>query len=97
MLSKRNFKAKDEVEITFENDANGASEVALVSEITNWEPVEMKKYRGVWRTKVRAPKNGEFQFRYLVDGSNWANDEAADAYVPNNVTGDNNSVVKTYE
>ena len=97
MIKKRFFKTLDEVELTFEFDANGAEEVALVSEISDWQPVEMKKYRGVWRAKLRAPKNGEFQFRYLIDGSTWANDEAADAYVANNVTGDDNSVVKTYE
>jgi hypothetical protein len=33
------------------------------------------------------------QFRYLVDGQNWINDDAADKYVPSGVSADFNSVV----
>lgn len=95
MLEKKFFKTKDEVEITFVIDANGAESVALVTEINGWEPIAMAKSKGAFRTKLRAPKDGEYHFRYLVDGTVWRNDAAADAYVPNGVDGDN-SVVKTY-
>ena len=36
----------------------------------------------------------EYQFRYLVNGTSWQNDAAADKYVPN-AYGDDNSVVVT--
>ena len=36
------------------------------------------------------------QHRYLVDGQMWANDEAADAYAPNEF-GSDNSIVNTFE
>jgi 1,4-alpha-glucan branching enzyme len=95
MLKKKFFKTKDEVEITFVFDANGAKSVELVTEINGWEPIEMAKSKGAFRTKLRAPKGGEYQFRYRVDGAEWQNDEAADAYVPNGIDGDN-SIVKTH-
>ena len=70
----------------------------MVCENNDWEPVTMKqaKKAGPFKVKIRLPKNGEFQFRYFVDDSYWANDESADAYWPNEF-GDTNSVVNTYE
>jgi len=95
MLKKKYFKTKDEVEITFEHEDGQAEQVALVSEANEWEPVKMTKRKkdGVFYTKVRLPKDGEFQFRYLVDGQNWVNDNEADAYVANEYGGQNAVVV----
>jgi hypothetical protein len=44
---------------------------------------------------VRVPKEGQFQFRYLINGETWENDEAADAYWANGYDADN-SVVFTF-
>ncbi len=99
MITKKFFKTKDECEVTFVYDNESASEVALVAEFNAWEPVAMKQAKKAgspFRVKARMPKNGEFQFRYLVDGSYWANDDGADAYWPNEF-GDTNSVVNTIE
>jgi 1,4-alpha-glucan branching enzyme len=99
MLTKKFFKTVDECEVTFEYENESAAEVTLVGEFNGWEPVPMKnakKADSSYRAKVRLPKNGEFQFRYYVDGSYWANDAAADAYWPNEF-GDSNSVVNTHE
>jgi 1,4-alpha-glucan branching enzyme len=96
MLKKKYFKTKDECEVTFEYDAEGAKTVALVSELNGWDPIKMSKRKkdGAFTTKVRFPKNGEYQFRYLVDGENWDNDSEADAYVANE-HGSENSIVST--
>ena len=95
MLKKKFFKTKDECEVTFEVNAENADQVALVSEHNGWEPIEMKQAKnGPFRAKVRLPKDGEFQFRYLVDGETWQNDEAADAYLTNE-HGSENSVIST--
>lgn len=95
MLTKKYFKTKDECEVTFELEASDAQEVALVSEANDWEPLTMKKARdGAFRAKIRLPKGSQFQFRYLVDNDSWHNDEAADAYWPNEY-GSQNSVVST--
>jgi hypothetical protein len=45
--------------------------------------------QGTFRTKQRFPKQRQIQFRYLVDGATWINDEAADAYWPNGLGGEN--------
>ncbi len=49
---------------------------------------------GTWKVKLRLPVDSEIQFRYLASGGAWINDEAADAYVPND-HGTENCVVHT--
>ena len=95
MLKKRFFKTKDECEVTFELDADAAERAELVCEINGWQPVVMKKARkGPFRTKMRFPKEGSFEFRYLVDERSWINDAEADAFRPNGM-GDENGVLST--
>jgi 1,4-alpha-glucan branching enzyme len=97
MLKKKFFKTKEECEVTFEFAIEEATEVALVGEFNNWEPIAMKKAKSKnapFKAKVRLPKDGKYQFRYLVDQTVWANDEAADAYWAND-QGTDNSVVFT--
>ena len=95
MLKKRFFKTIDECEVAFEYASESASQVALLCEVNNWEPIPMKKNKqGVFRTRVRFPKESEFQFRYLIDGEVWENDSGADAYHQNE-HGSENGVVST--
>jgi len=99
MLKKKYFKTKDECEVTFEVENDGAKSMALVSEANEWKPVKMSKRRkdGKFYTRIRLPKEGQFQFRYLVDGENWMNDSEADAYVANEFGGRNSVVVTSRE
>ena len=97
MLSKRYFKTIDEVEVTFEIERPQADKAEWVAESTDWSPIEMKRAnrgKGPWRLRVRLPKGRPVQFRYLFDEQVWENDEAADAYWPNEM-GTDNSVVLT--
>jgi 1,4-alpha-glucan branching enzyme len=96
MLRKKYLRTKDECEVTFELESEDAEDVALVSESNGWQPVKMSRRRkdGVYYAKLRLPNESQFQFRYLVDGHNWVNDSAADAYVANEF-GSKNSVVVT--
>ncbi|VAW31235.1 hypothetical protein MNBD_CHLOROFLEXI01-5371 [hydrothermal vent metagenome] len=95
MLKKKFFKTKDECEVTFEVNVEDAKNVALVCEHNGWEPIQMKQSKkGPFRTKIRLPKEGQFQFRYLVDGQTWHNDKTADTYLPNEHGGEN-SVIST--
>ncbi len=90
MLKKRFFKTKDDCEITFEIEAEGAEQVELVCESNGWQPIAMKRVkRGPFKTRVRLPKDARYQFRYRVDGQRWINDDAADAYWPNEFGGRN--------
>lgn len=97
--SKRFFKTKDEVEVTFEMDRADLETVDWACEINEWSPVPMKRSdrgKGPFRIKIRLPKDAAIQFRYRFDGREWENDEAADAYWPNDF-GSDNSVVFTHE
>ena len=54
----------------------------------------MKKMKsGEFKTTVDLEKGQNYEFRYLIDGNKWANDWEADAYVPNMMTFEENSVV----
>ncbi len=96
MLKKKYFKTKDEYEVTFEFETDDAQDVALVIDAHDWQPVDMEKRKkdGVYVARVRLPKDGQYQFRYLVNGQSWYNDPAADTYVANEY-GSENSVVMT--
>ncbi|RMG97327.1 MAG: 1,4-alpha-glucan branching protein [Chloroflexi bacterium] len=95
MIKKRFFKTKDECEVTFEYKPEQAKTIAVVCEANGWRPVAMTQRKdGTFKVKMRLPKGQTFQFRYLIDENRWANDEAADNYVPNEY-GEQNSVVST--
>lgn len=96
MFEKRPFKTRDEVEVTFAIDRPEAVTAEWLADINGWKPIPMKRSgrKGPFKLKTRLPKNADIQFRYLFDGIEWDNDEAADAYWPTDV-GVDNSVVST--
>ena len=55
MINKRFFKTKDEVEVTFELEAQEANSVSIVADFLDWEATPMKKLaKGkVFKFKVR--------------------------------------------
>jgi 1,4-alpha-glucan branching enzyme len=90
MLKKRFFKTKDECEVAFELDLEDAKRVDLLCDSNGWEPIAMKKAKnGSFRARIRLPKEEGFQFRYLVDGNAWLNDDDADDYRYNEFGGRN--------
>ena len=52
----------------------------------------MRKVKGAYTRTLDLETGIEYQFRYRFDGEIWENDEAADSYVPNGVSGDNSVV-----
>jgi 1,4-alpha-glucan branching enzyme len=96
VLTKRVFKTKDETEVTFAFSQEGAKTVDLVADFNSWQPVPMKfnNKKKIFTTKARLPNNASFHFRYLLNGMEWENDHAADAYIANSF-GSDNSVVLT--
>lgn len=99
-ISKQYLKTKPLCKVTFTLPADRgipAEQVALLGEFNNWDPaaLPMKKSKsGDFTATVNLEKNKEYQFRYLVNGGTWLNDEAADSYQPSQVSYDNNSVVR---
>jgi len=96
MISKRYFKTKDEVDVTFKTSTVGPVEgVSLLCDFNGWNPIPMRAItKRTWKKTVRLPIDGEFQFRYLLTEGTWFNDDAADGYRPNE-HGTDNCIVRT--
>ena len=96
---------KTKVRVTFELPAElaqNAENVFLAGDFNEWDetatPMDRKvdKKSGKRFTLTLDLTLGkEYQYRYLLDGTNWQNDWDAEKYVPNPFSGDN-SVVLTY-
>lgn len=88
----------DKVSVTFELPATvWANQVAVVGEFNGWDPTAhplQQERDGTWRLSVQLDRHRRYQFRYLLNGTQWFNDWAADDYVPNR-SGGFNSVVST--
>lgn len=100
-LTKRFLKTKPVCKVTFtvsSEMADGAKKVGLVGEFNDWnmkKPIAMKGYKnGSFKATVDLETGKSYQFRYLLDGSTWQNDDLADAYVPTGVSDEENSVVE---
>ena len=97
-LTKKFLKSKPVCKVTFKVPAEmvpNASHVAVVGEFNDWneEGIQLKALKnGSFSGTVDLEKGREYQFRYLIDGSSWENDDEADKYVPTPF-GTENSVV----
>ena len=97
MLKKQYLKSKPLCKVTFYTpSAIAAESVYLVGDFNNWDeeatPMELMK-DGRFRVTLSLETGKEYQFRYLVDKTEWHNDWEADKYVPNPFSGDNSVVV----
>ena len=98
MLKKQWLKTKSQCKVTFYTQADLQAEtVHLVGDFNNWDeqatPMESLK-DGRFKMTLTLESGKEYQFRYLVNRTEWHNDWEADKYVPNPFTGDN-SVLTT--
>lgn len=96
MLTKKFFKTKDEAQVTFELTRSDVTSALLIADFNDWQAIEMKfnKKTKSFKTQIRLPKGKTFHFRYLLNNSEWVNDDQADQYIPNEF-GSENSVVST--
>lgn len=98
-IKKQFLKTKDVCKATFTltpKEVDNASTVNIVGEFNNWSETEtpLKKFKnGNFKTTLNLVKGEKYQFKYLVDGSKWINDEAADMYLPNNFSEENSVVI----
>jgi len=98
-LVKQFSKSKPVCKVTFTLPSEvvvDAKKVAVLGDFNEWSSTAtlLKKQKdGQYKASVELPVGSEFQFRYLIDESNWINDEAADKYVANEFTTDNSVVV----
>lgn len=97
MLEKKYLKSKDKMKITFTFPASLEAEtVNLVGAFNDWSETDLPMKRrkdGSFTLSIELPQGRDYEFRYLVNGSEWHNEWEADAYIPNPYSGDN-SVLK---
>lgn len=95
MIAKRQMlKTKPACKVTFQFSAD-AKHVALVGEFNGWNEAStpMKKNTaGVFSVAIELETGREYQYRYLLDGNNWMNDDNADKLVKTPL-GNENSVI----
>lgn len=97
-IEKKFLKAKAVCKVKFSLSGDhytSASSVLLVGDFNNWQVGEtpLKKAKtGTWSVTLDLETGKAYQFRYLIDGTNWENDPEADHYVPSGL-GSENAVV----
>ena len=94
MIQKTYYKTKDYWKVKFSFIPEAAETVAVLGLNHDWENaiILKKKKDGSFSGEINLPKDSTHEFKYLVNSTEWVNDEAADAEVPN-VYGGTNSVV----
>jgi 1,4-alpha-glucan branching enzyme len=99
-IKKKFLKSKPVCKVTFKLEngvTEGADSVHLVGDFNNWDPkgTPMKALKsGAFTATLDLESGNEYQFRYLVNGSTWANEEEADKQVPTEFHDAHNSVIE---
>ena len=98
-IKKQYLKQKPICKVTFtlpKKSVGNAKKVHLVGEFNNWDEKvsPMKKLKnGSFTTTIELEKGKQYQFRYLIDGKKWENDNDADSYIFSDFGNCDNSVV----
>ncbi len=99
-LTKQYLKSKQICKVTFSLPAEAVAdskEVVVLGDFNDWNTssaTPLKKQKdGSYKAILELEPGKEYQFRYLIDGSKWENDWAADKYVSAGDSSDDNSVV----
>jgi 1,4-alpha-glucan branching enzyme len=100
-IKKQFLKSKPVCKVTFsltKEDAPNAEKVQLLGDFNDWnveEAVSLKKFKnGSFKTTLDLETAKSYQFKYLMDGTQWENDPEADSYVNNGIDSEDNFVVE---
>lgn len=86
MIQKKIVSGGDQAKVVFTLPAELATgRVAVVGEFNDWDPMAtpMSKRKGVVTAAAMLETGRRYAFRYLREDGEWINDEAADAFEPN--------------
>ncbi len=100
-IKKQFLKSKPVCKVTFsltQEEAFEAGKVQLLGEFNDWnveEAIDLKKFKnGTYKATLDLETAKSHQFKYLIDGTKWENDQAADGYVNNGIGAEENFVVE---
>jgi 1,4-alpha-glucan branching enzyme len=96
MIIKKKGRAPDKKLVTFRVPGSVIAEsVHVVGDFNDWNrhshPLRREHEDGTWELTIEL-EEGQYQFRYLVDGKSWQNEWHADRYVPNPFGGENSMI-----
>ncbi len=99
MVQKTPAPEDGKILVTFELPGSiWAAQVHLVGDFNNWNPTAhplTQRKGGDWTITVKLEANRRYEFRYLLDGEEWVNDDHADDYVLDPHGTDNSVVICT--
>jgi len=101
-IKKQYLKSKPVCKVSFKvsaEDANGAKKIQILGDFNNWNEKagSMKALKsGDFTQTITLDAGKEYQFRYLMDGTIWANDVAADGKIQNDFN-EHNDIVSTVQ
>lgn len=81
-VKKQYMKSKNICKVTFTLPMTDGETATVVGDFNAWdrEATPMKKGRSGYTATVELEPGREYQFRYLVDGDRWTNDDEADGF-----------------
>jgi len=94
MIQKTYFKTKITARFKFSFAPENAETVEVLGLNSDWESsiVLKKKKDGTFSGEVSLPKDSQHQFQYLVNKTEWVNDDNADRLQPNEFGGANSVI-----
>jgi len=75
---------------------NPSKKVYLVGDFNDWNQkgIQLRKGKeGSYSATLELKMGNEYEFRYLIDGTHWENDNEADKHIPSRYPDSQNSVV----
>lgn len=95
-ISKQYLKTKPVCKVTFTVPASDANKVSVIGDFNAWDPkkASLKKLKnGKFKGTLDLPVEQSYEFRYLIDGATYVNDEEADDFRWNDYAGTENAVL----
>jgi hypothetical protein len=96
-ITKNYQTAKGICKVTFSHPStDGIKTIQVLGDFNNWDSKtapKMKKGKSEFSTIIELAAGQAYQFKYLINGSNWENDTNADNYVQSPFGGQHNGVV----
>lgn len=94
MIIKKSGKTEGTLLITFRlPSSTWAESICIVGDFNDWDPHAHPFMHGqddgAWQVTLELSKGKSYQFRYLVNGTQWQNDYQADGFASNPFGGEN--------
>jgi 1,4-alpha-glucan branching enzyme len=96
MSVKKNYvKSKNICRVTFTLPESAADQACVVGDFNAWnqDATPMKRGKQGLSVTVDLKPGREYQFRYLLGGDQWMNDDDADKFAPTCYPGTQNCVI----